>query len=514
MFLLFMQISPVIITKNAARSIAQTLESLKEFEEVIVYDTGSDDQTLEIARHYNNVKLCKGNFTGFGRTKNKAALMAKNDWIFSIDADEVVSPQLMESINNLNLTNSCAYQIRRYNYYKKKRIRFSGWGQECIVRIYNKTITSFNEQLVHEQVMNANVKTLKLEGELRHFSYASISDFVVKRNFYSELFAKQHTGKRKSSPFIALIKSVFHFQHTYIVKLGILDGYRGLLIAFSNAAETFYRYLKLYEMNLGNNKKVSLIITTYNWKEALEITIKSAINQSIAPEEIIIADDGSREDTREIIEKYAQKSHIPIIHSWQEDKGFRLARSRNLAISKARYEYIIFVDGDLFLHKNFVSDHLKNARKGHFLQGSRVLISENLTNKIIQDRIFSRPSFFSKEIGNNFNSINSPFLSWVFSLKKSQSHNSIRGCNFSFNKEDLLKVNGFNEDFKSWGREDSELVERLYNAGIYRKNLKFAGIQYHLYHKIGKTNTENDHILNQAIAGKLVWCNNGLAQHY
>lgn len=99
--------------------------------------------------------------------------------------------------------------------------------------------------------------------------------------------------------------------------------------------------------------KVSLIITTYNWIEALNVTLQSAMQQSILPNEIIIADDGSGQETMDFIKEWQKKSKIPIIHSWQEDKGFRAASSRNKGIAKAKYEYIIMVDGDLHLHKNF-----------------------------------------------------------------------------------------------------------------------------------------------------------------
>ena len=114
---------------------------------------------------------------------------------------------------------------------------------------------------------------------------------------------------------------------------------------------------------------LSLIITTYNWKEALEVSLGSAFKQTILPCEIIVADDGSRSDTGEMVKRVAALSPVPVIHSWQEDKGFRLARSRNRAIAKARGEYIVLVDGDIILENHFIEDHLGFARPGFFIQG-------------------------------------------------------------------------------------------------------------------------------------------------
>ncbi len=509
-----MKISPVIISKDASKTIGQTLESLKLFDEVIVYDTGSIDNTVEIASKFKNVKIYEGFFSGFGESKNKAAKLAKYDWIFSIDADEVVGPVLLDSIQNLQTEKCTVYRFKRHNYYRNKRIRYSGWGHEYVTRIYDKTKMGFNDKLVHENIESRDAKVITLEGDLRHFSYHSISDFIRKRDLYSELFAIENAGKRKCSPFMALIRGLFDFLNTYLIKKAFLDGYRGLLIAASNANVSFFKYLKLYEANKFDNKKITLIITTYNWKEALLLTLTSILYQVIPPDEIIIADDGSREDTREMIEEFAKRSFIPVVHSWQEDNGFRLSQSRNLAISKSKYNYIVIVDGDLILHKNFISDHIKNAERGFFLQGSRALLSEELTKKMLEEKRINVPPVYSKELGNKFNSMNIPFLSWLYSLKKSRSHDSIRGCNISFFKDDLIKVNGFNEDFVGWGREDSELVERLYNYGLYRKYLKFGGILYHFYHKIGKTSSMNDEILNKAITENLVWCENGLDKYF
>lgn len=256
--------------------------------------------------------------------------------------------------------------------------------------------------------------------------------------------------------------------------------------------------------------KVSLIITTYNWPEALKLTLKSALKQSRLPDEIIVADDGSTDSTKKCIQEISKTSPIPIIHSWQEDRGFRLAMSRNRAIAKAIGDYIIVIDGDLILHYNFIQDHINFSEKKTFIQGGRVLLGKSLSLSLIKGESI-QPSFFSKDIKNRKNSLYFPFLSKIFSFK-TNSLKAIKGCNFSLFKEDILKVNGFDNSFIGWGREDSEFAVRLLNSGILRKNLKFAGIAYHLYHKENTKNSlpQNDLKLKKSIDEKLIRCENGI----
>lgn len=257
----------------------------------------------------------------------------------------------------------------------------------------------------------------------------------------------------------------------------------------------------------------SLIITTYNWKNALELVLLSALNQSILPDEIIIADDGSNTDTKELIHKFAQTSQIPIFHSWQEDDGFRAAMSRNKAIAKASGKYIILTDGDMILHHNFIKDHLCNAKQNCFIQGSRVLLSTNKSQSIMSQKKISF-HIFEYGISNRKNMIHSNILSKLFSYQ-SKTLTGIKTCNMSFFKSDCLKVNGFNEDFIGWGREDSEFVVRLLNSGIKRKNIKFNCVAFHLWHNENDRASlpQNDTILRNTIEKKLVWYENGIDKH-
>jgi len=260
--------------------------------------------------------------------------------------------------------------------------------------------------------------------------------------------------------------------------------------------------------------KCSLIVTTYNWKEALELVLLSVLQQIKMPDEVIIADDGSDMETRLLIEKYIKIFPIPLIHSWQEDSGFRLSHSRNKAISLSKYEYIIISDGDMILDKNFVRDHYSCAKKGKYVQGSRVLMLSTISKKILFEKKMMKLSFFSKDIKNRLNLLYIPLLKYYFCMQENQKLKRIRGCNFSLYKKDIIKVNGFNEDFITWGQEDSEFVQRLYNIGMVRSNLKFGAIQYHIYHKEGTNNNSNIKILQNTIDTKLIYCENGINKYF
>jgi glycosyltransferase involved in cell wall biosynthesis len=259
--------------------------------------------------------------------------------------------------------------------------------------------------------------------------------------------------------------------------------------------------------------KVSLIITTYNWKEALALSLKSALAQQQKPDEIIVADDGSTDDTAELIKEVASTASVPIIHSWQQDKGFRLSASRNKAIAKASGDYIVLVDGDIVQEQHFIYDHVRFAHTGFFVQGTRVLLNERLANEVLQEQRLLR-SFCTKGVENKKNCIRSGFLANIFSFT-SKKPQGVRTCNFAFWRKDAIAVNGFNEEFVGWGREDSEFTARLINSGLMRRNLKFNALAYHLYHPMNDRGhlSANDAILQETVDKNKCWCDKGINQY-
>ncbi len=258
---------------------------------------------------------------------------------------------------------------------------------------------------------------------------------------------------------------------------------------------------------------VSLIVTTYNWKEALNLVLLSARRQTVPPLEIIVADDGSGPDTEEVIRRHRAEAEFPIIHSRQEDRGFRAARSRNLALARAAGEYVILIDGDVVIHKDFVEDHLKFARRGFFAQGGRVLLSEELTRKALEEEILDF-HFSWRNLDKKKKAFHSEVLARMFNTKPA-GVKGIRTCNFAFWADDALAVNGFNEDFTGWGREDGEFAARLLNNGVRRQNIRFHAITCHLHHPVRPLDSlpANDALLAETIEKKLVWRPNGLSNH-
>jgi glycosyltransferase involved in cell wall biosynthesis len=259
--------------------------------------------------------------------------------------------------------------------------------------------------------------------------------------------------------------------------------------------------------------KVSLIITTFNWPQALALSLKSIQFQTTLPDEVIIADDGSSIETQKEILKFQQASNLKIIHSWQQNKGFRAAKSRNKAIAKSDADYLILIDGDMILHPKFIQDHINNAEKGCFIQGTRVLLTKGATQGVLK-RMSMSFSFFSYGIKNRKNLIHSNFLSKIF-LKKKNYLRGIKTCNMSFFKKDCVHINGFNDDFEGWGREDTEFAVRLLNSGIIRKNIHFNSIQFHLWHieNIRTSLIKNDLLLESVINSNSSWCNNGIDKY-
>jgi glycosyltransferase involved in cell wall biosynthesis len=257
----------------------------------------------------------------------------------------------------------------------------------------------------------------------------------------------------------------------------------------------------------------TLIVTTFNWPAALELTLKSIARQTVVPDEVIVADDGSGPETAQVVERWKGRIAASVQHLWQPHEGFRLARSRNRAIAAATGDYLIIVDGDMVLHRHFVADHLNAARPGSFIQGVRLLTeAETAEHMLCKGRLDLH--MFSRGIRRRRHAVRNLALSRLLFWKR-EGQSAIRGCNQAYWKRDLLHVNGFNEAFVGWGREDNEIAARLYNAGIFRRNLKFQALAIHLHHPPRQPHgvNPNDVILHQAIERREIWCRQGLDRH-
>lgn len=518
------KISVCIIVKNAQATIKECLESLREFDEIILLDNGSTDSTIQIAREFNATYGClrleSSEFIGFGALKNLCISYAKNEWILSIDSDEVLESSALEQIKTLDLKPQNIYALSRKNLYNGKWIKACGWSPDFVWRIFNKNFTQFNENIVHESVIiPPNAQKIHLQGYIKHYACNGIAQLLDKLQRYTTLYTEQHTTKRTSMT-RAITHFIWGFVKNYLFRKGILYGYKGFVISLCNALGSFFKHAKLYETHILHNRatpeSTTLIITTYNQKERLTLVLDSVRNLNPLPKEVLIADDGSKSDTREVIESYAKNFPCTLRHIWHEDKGFRLAQIRNEAIKKACGAYIIIIDGDMILDSHFIAEHLKFARQGVFLQGSRVILREGETEAILETKnhalAFNSHSLKSTHCNVLAHLIYKTSKTTAKIFDKKELIKGIRGCNMSFFKADCEAINGFNEEFIGWGREDSEFVARfLFNGGVLHR-VKFNALAYHLYHiENPRTMLESNHNIYIYICKtKATWAKMGL----
>lgn len=238
-------ISVTMLTKNSSRYIEACLSSLVDFDEVVVLDNGSTDDTLEIAQRFANVKIFTSEFIGFGPLKNLAQTHASHDWILSIDSDEMLTPELRQAIQNTTFDEQYVYGFNRLNHFKGQPVHCCGWDKDTVKRIYNKTRTQFDNAQVHESIQMQGLTLTTIRGNLLHYSYDSIEELIDKLQKYSTLWAKQNYHKKTSSMFKAVYRSLFAFLKNYILQKGILHGGIGLLISVCAAFGVFAKYAKL-----------------------------------------------------------------------------------------------------------------------------------------------------------------------------------------------------------------------------------------------------------------------------
>ncbi|MBQ9875008.1 MAG: glycosyltransferase [Thermoguttaceae bacterium] len=241
--------------------------------------------------------------------------------------------------------------------------------------------------------------------------------------------------------------------------------------------------------------RTSLIITTYNQPDYLRFVLKTVATQIVLPDEVLIADDGSRDETGVVVREFCEKRDVsfPVIRAWQEDRGFRLNASRNNALALASGDYVIMIDGDCFLNPHFIADHLRFAARGRYVGGSRVNIREKLKRQLLAGQ---EPcvTFFTRGTSKKFHAIRSLVLARALSglrpekgekLEESADpywRSGIAGANLAFWRDDALAVNGFNEILERYGGDDLEFASRLEKTGVDRFHLVHYGMVYHFSH--------------------------------
>ncbi|MBI9072008.1 MAG: glycosyltransferase family 2 protein [Melioribacteraceae bacterium] len=244
-------LSAVIITKNEETNIGRCLESIKDLvSEIVIVDSNSTDKTIEICKSYG-CNISQIEWKGFGLAKKFAVDSASSDWVFSIDADEEVTPELAREIEVvMGNPKYNIYKIKRNSFFLGKKIKHCGWDNDYPKRLFNRKFGNFNYAIVHETII-INGERGTIEAPLNHFSYPTIKLHMEKMNLYSELGAEEYFNEgRKTTLISALLNGLFKFIKMYFIKLGFLDGVHGFILSVNSAYGIFLKYIKLWDKTL------------------------------------------------------------------------------------------------------------------------------------------------------------------------------------------------------------------------------------------------------------------------
>ena len=256
---------------------------------------------------------------------------------------------------------------------------------------------------------------------------------------------------------------------------------------------------------------ISVIVATYNRPDALRLVIQSLLDQTDSNYEILIADDGSKQETADLVNLFQVTSQIAIHHVWQPDDGFRLSRIRNLATQKAHGEYLIFLDGDCIVQPDFVAQHRYLAKPQRMVTGSRILLEQQLTEQLCASQNWSFNSFKSEAIRYRLNGQVNKILPIYIKMPKSFAREysnfvwrRIKGCNLACWKANAESIGGFDENMVGWGHEDADFVFRLHEHGVRRISGAWATEVFHLWHKMADKATaeKNAEIVRTKILAK------------
>ena len=249
-----MSLSVVLITKNEASNIRDCLQSVAWVDEIVVVDSCSADATVEIARQMG-AHVYEHDWPGFGPQKNRALGYASKDWVFSLDADERVTPELRDELEQAMRDSSAdGYYCPRLSQFCGQFVYHSGWYPDYVLRLFKRGAGRFSDNLVHESVL-LNGSTARLKNPLLHYSYLTSADVERKVEHYSTAAAQQMYQSGKRAGWLrAALSAGWAFIRTYIVRLGILDGGAGWNIARMNARTTWLKYRKLEALHAVKSK--------------------------------------------------------------------------------------------------------------------------------------------------------------------------------------------------------------------------------------------------------------------
>lgn len=261
--------------------------------------------------------------------------------------------------------------------------------------------------------------------------------------------------------------------------------------------------------------RIALVVTTWERPDALACVLRAACGQSRPPDELIVADDGSGPATREVVAGWARLATFPVLHAWQPRDGWRVCRARNLAVSRASADYVVTVDGDMLLDPDFLADHEAAARPGCWVQGCRLPLGPEATARCLgpAGRGWA-PRPLDTDLRHLPQTMRLPRLSRLVRVA-ANPFVAVKGCSQGFWRDDLVRVNGWDESFAGWGPEDKELCARLTHAGLRRRTLVFAGLAWHLHHPPAPRHTASSGraLLARTRAAHRTRCDTGLDSH-
>ena len=267
--------------------------------------------------------------------------------------------------------------------------------------------------------------------------------------------------------------------------------------------------------------RTAVIVTTYNRPDALRAVLAGYAAQRSTEFELLMADDGSTDDTRRVIEQFKSRVAFPVTHVWHEDLGFRAAAIRNRALAATHAEYIIFSDGDCVPGPRFVAHHQRLAEPGWFVAGNRVLLNEKFTRRALREQLRLHAWAIHAWVGAWLRRDINRWLPIVtlpgVGLRKvaPQRWVGVKTCNLAAWRDDLIRVNGLDESYAGWGLEDSDLVIRLLHAGVRHKSARFAAPVFHLWHAENDRSQlpENQRRLDAVLSSNRVRAQTGIDQY-
>jgi glycosyltransferase involved in cell wall biosynthesis len=241
-----MKLSAIVIAKNEAHNIAACLDSLAFCDERIVVDSGSNDGTVKIAES-KGARVVHHDFEGFGAQKNFALSLAQGEWLLSLDADERVSKELAgEIMKEIMHPAADAYEMPRLSSFCGRPMRHSGWFPDYVLRLFRRGKARFSNDLVHERVI-ANGSVTRLKHPLIHHPVLRLEDALSRMDRYSTAGAEMLVASGRRVSFITgIVRGLWAFIRTYLLRGGFLDGREGFLLAVANAEGTYYRYMKAW----------------------------------------------------------------------------------------------------------------------------------------------------------------------------------------------------------------------------------------------------------------------------